>query len=182
MEKNILVLTASPRKGGNSDLMAEAFIKGATESGHSVTKFEIRNHKFNGCRACDTCWSKGTACSFNDGFTELAPLLEKADTIVFATPMYWFGFPSQLKAAIDKLYAYFVAACKIPLNISESILLICGELGEESFNGSIFTYKEIAKLMKWNDKGILIVPEVLDKGAITKTAALEKSEIMGRNI
>jgi multimeric flavodoxin WrbA len=41
MKKNILVLTASPRKGGNSDLMAEAFIKGASESGHSVTKFEI---------------------------------------------------------------------------------------------------------------------------------------------
>jgi multimeric flavodoxin WrbA len=57
--KNILVLTGSPRKNGNSEKMADAFIKSAQASGHKVTKFETRGKEINGCKACKTCWSKG---------------------------------------------------------------------------------------------------------------------------
>lgn len=183
MKKNILVLTGSPRKNGNSEMLADAFIEGALESGHSVVKFEAAQKKIYGCIACDTCWSKGTACSYRDGFTELEPMLEEADVIVFATPLYWSSMPAQLKAAVDKLYAYVVDACKHPLKIKESALLVCGECeGMQMFNGIIETYRGIAEYMKWEERGIIAVPEVHIKGDILKTDALEKAKKLGMSI
>lgn len=58
-KKNILVLTGSPRRNGNSDSMADAFIKGAQSAGHEVNIFETSSKDIGGCRACNTCWSKG---------------------------------------------------------------------------------------------------------------------------
>ena len=94
----------------------------ARAKGHTVTLFNATK-KVGGCKACDTCWSKGQACSFTDGFTDLEPLLEKADTVVFATPMYWFGFSAQIKAAIDRIYAYISPQTLRPPKISENALV-----------------------------------------------------------
>lgn len=183
MVKNVLVITGSPRENGNSDLMAEALIQSARESGHSVRKFEAAHKMINGCTACDTCWSTGTACTFKDGFTEMEPLLEAADVIVIASPLYWSSVPAQLKAVIDKLYAYVVSDCQKPLANKESAFLVCGELaGEQIFNGVIDMYKGIADYMKWADRGIITVPEVFAKGDILKTDALDRARDLGRSL
>lgn len=180
MSKNVLVITGSPRKDGNSEKMADAFIKGAQSKGHEVTKFNAAAKTIGGCRACDTCWSKGRACSFIDGFTELEPLLEHADVIVFATPLYWFGISAQLKAAIDRMYAFTMENSKKRLKIQEGVMLICGaDEGMEIFNGAIETYKSILDYMKWKNSGILAVPNVSAKGDIQNTDALQKAEQLG---
>ena len=125
MKKSILVLTGSPRIGGNSDLLADAFIKGANNAGHEVIKCEVGRKNIQGCKACDTCYSRGRPCSFDDDFNDIAPLIEKADVIVFVTPLYWFTFPAQLKAVIDKMYSFLIG--KRNQKIKESLLLVCGE-------------------------------------------------------
>jgi multimeric flavodoxin WrbA len=182
-KKNILVLTGSPRKNGNSDRMADAFIKGAQSVGHEVTKFETAWKEIGSCSACKTCWSKEKPCSFQDDFDELAPLLQAADVIVFSTPLYWFSFTAQIKAAIDKMYAYIGKNCKHPLKIKESLLMVCGaDEGMKVFDGIIATYREIAHYMKWEDKGVLAVPEVKEKGDIEATDALEKAEEYGKSL
>ncbi len=183
MSKEILVITGSPRRDGNSEMMANAFIKGAQSKGHNVTKFEAARKTIGGCRACGTCWSKGTACSFQDGFTELESLLESADTIVFASPLYLFGMSSQIKAPIDKLNAYDSENCSRPLKIKESVLLICGACeGMEIFTGVIATYKHMADYMKWENAGVLAIPQIYEKGDIGKTDALIQAEQMGSAI
>ncbi|SCM79143.1 NADPH-dependent FMN reductase [uncultured Sporomusa sp.] len=183
MIKNVLVITGSPRKNGNSELMANAFIKGALEKGHQVTAFDAATKTISGCRACDTCWSTGRACSFYDGFTELEPLLEQADAIVFVSPLYWFSLSAQIKAAIDKMYAYTMECCKTPLKIKESMLLTCGaDEGMEVFSGIIGTYKEIANYLKWQDSGIIAIPNVKDKGDILNTDALQRAEQLGKTL
>lgn len=181
MKKNILILTGSPRVGGNSDLLADAFIKGATKAGHDVIKCEVGNKNIMGCKACDTCYSKGKPCSFDDDFNSIAPLMEKADVIVFTTPLYWFTFPTQLKAVIDKMYSFIIGGKE--LKIKESMLLVCGEDNDESvFDGIVTTYKMIAQYQKWTDRGNLIVPGVLNKGDILSTKYLVLAENMGQNI
>lgn len=181
MSKNILVLTGSPRKGGNSDLLADAFIKGAKTAGHTVTKFEAGRKDIKGCTACDTCYSKGDACTLGDDFNELAPLMEKANMLVIATPMYWFTFPAQLKAALDKMYALLIGEREF--GIKESVLLVCAETEDEKdFDGIIKTYQLIANYLKWRDVGTLVIPKVNAKGDILKTDALEKAEKMGSHI
>lgn len=181
MKKSILVLTGSPRVRGNSDLLAEAFMKGATKAGHEVVTCEAGKKNIMGCKACDTCYSKGKPCSFDDDFNSIAPLMEKADVIVFITPLYWFTFSTQLKAAIDKMYSFIIGGRE--LKIKESMLLVCGEDDDESvFDGIINTYKQIACYQKWTDKGHLIVPGVLNKGDILSTEYLVVAEEMGHTI
>ena len=181
MGKNILVLTGSPRIGGNSDLMADAFIKGANEAGHEVVKSEIGRKNIMGCKACDTCYSMGKPCSFDDEFNSIVPLIEKADTIVFITPLYWFSFPTQLKAVIDKIYSFIIGKKK--LNIMESMLLVCGETDDESvFEGIISTYNQIASYQEWTNRGHLVVPGVLNKGDILATKYIALAEEMGYNL
>ena len=96
MSKRVFIVTGSPRAGGNSDQLAKAFAKGAQEAGHTVTTFDAGRSKIGPCRACDTCFSKGVACSFDDDFNKLAPLLEQADAIALVSPLYWYDISGQL--------------------------------------------------------------------------------------
>lgn len=173
MKKNILVITGSPRKNGNSNMLADAFIAGAEKAGHIVTKYEAAFTKISGCRACDTCWSKGTPCSFNDAFNEkFAPLLENADALIFCMPLYYYNFPASIQATIEKTYAYLSPRCPKPLKISESALLICGgEKGKEVYSGAVHTYEQICKGMNWKERGIIIAEGVYKKGEISKQIA-----------
>ncbi|MBH1941809.1 flavodoxin family protein [Mobilitalea sibirica] len=181
MSKNILVLTGSPRRGGNSDKLADAFIAGACLSGHKTIKYSTAEKNIKGCIDCKTCFSKGVACSVPDDFNELAPLLEQSDMLVLATPLYWYSFPVQLKAAIDKLYSFIIG--NRALKIKECVLLVCGgDKDEVQYEGIVKSYKLIADFLKWKDKGIIIAPEVYDKDDILKTDALMKAELLGKSI
>jgi len=178
MKKKILVLTGSPRNGGNSDLMADAFIKGACAAGHEVVKVKADEKNVRGCKACCACYSKGTACVFNDDFNEIAPHLDCADVVAVATPVYWYTFPAQLKAVIDKMYALYVG--KKSLSAKECVLMACAEENDkEAFEGMTRSWDMILKLLDWVEKGRLIVPGVNNVGDIKKTDALEKAEALG---
>ena len=180
--KNVLILTGSPRTGGNSDLMAEAFQKGAEAAGHKVVRYDTGRNEILPCRACDACFLKGKACVWDKRFSnELAPLFEEAYVIVLATPLYWYTFPAQLKAALDKLYALVVGERDI--SGKDAYLLICAEADDvQSFDGAVRSFELITDYAKWNDKGKLTVTSVCDKGDILKTDALEKAEKMGLSV
>lgn len=75
MSKKIVVITGSPRKNGNSAAMADAFIQAAEARGHAVTRFDAALKQVGGCRACETCFKTGKACSFDDDFNVLAPAI-----------------------------------------------------------------------------------------------------------
>ena len=179
MSKHILIVTGSPRKGGNTDKLADAFIAGARQAGHTTVTYTAAHKNIKGCIDCQTCFKKGTACSVPDDFHELAPLMEEADALVFATPMYWFSFPAKLKAAIDKIYAYLIA--KRSLKIRECALIVSGGVPDEApFEGIVASYKLIARFQNWQDSGVLIVPGLHDKEDVLKTDGLARAERLGR--
>lgn len=181
MAKNILVLTGSPRKNGNSDKLADAFISGAQQAGHTTIKFATAEKSIKGCIACQTCFSKGNACSIPDDFSELAPLVEQADMVVFACPLYWFTFPAQLKAAIDKFFSFLIG--KRPLKVTGSALLVVGG-GEELriYDGIVRSYHLMAEFLGWKDCGVIIVPGVQDTQDILNTDGLKRAEALGKSI
>lgn len=181
MSKNILVLTGSPRKGGNSDQLADAFIAGAERSGNTVTKYMTAFKSIKGCRACNLCYSKKNACVFDDDFNELAPLIEEAEVIVFAFPLYWFTFPMQIKAAIDKIYSIMVAGRK--LRIEQCALMICAEDDRECcFDGIVRTYELITEYLEWKDIGRITLTGVNHIGDVQKTDGLQHAEKLGESI
>lgn len=102
----IIVFNGSPRPQGNTAAMVEAFARGAGESGHEVTVVDVCRKKIAGCLACEYCHSKGNGkCIQQDDMQEIYPLLDEAEMIVLASPVYYHGFTGQLQCAINRIYA-----------------------------------------------------------------------------
>jgi multimeric flavodoxin WrbA len=184
MTKEILVLTGSPRKGGNSDQLADAFIRGASAVGHTTHKFVAAHKDIHGCRGCDMCWSSGTApCVIKDDFYELVPLIETCETIVFASPIYYWGFTAQLKTAWDRFYSYGKPEGKKRIAIRESALLISlGDTDDATYRHAEGTYRDIIDYVGWKDLGVVVAKGVNGKHDILKNEALGKAEAFGGSV
>lgn len=107
MKKKVLVLSASPRKGGNSDLLCDQFILGAKEAGNPSEKIFLRDKEINYCLACDTCQENGGDCERKDDMAEILDKMIEADVIVMATPVYFYTMNGQMKTLIDRTYARY---------------------------------------------------------------------------
>ena len=101
MNKKVLIISASPRKGGNSDLLCDQFILGAKEAGHNVEKIFLRDHKINYCLGCGVC-NNTHKCVQKDDMKALLDKMVEADVIVLATPVYFYTMDAQLKTFIDR--------------------------------------------------------------------------------
>ena len=101
MSKKVLILSSSPRKGGNSDLLCDEFMRGAKESGHDVEKIFIAQKKINYCMGCGVCNST-SKCVQHDDMAEILDKMVSADAIVLATPIYFYSMDGQLKTLIDR--------------------------------------------------------------------------------
>lgn len=180
MKKNVVVITSSPRKGGNTDMLADAFMQGAKAVGHEVAKFDAAADPIQPCRACDACYSKGQACVFEDGFNRLAPLLEKADVIVFSSPIWWFSFCGQMKMVIDKLYAFSGNSVK-KLKGAAYLLMCAGDPSPDIFTAAKHEYENSIPYLGLTDGGQLLVPGVYAPGDVKATDALSRAEQLGRS-
>lgn len=105
-KKKVLVFCGSPRKKGNSTLLAKEVVNGLKEGGAGVESFYLHEMDIKPCRACDACRKKGQKkCVFKDDMAPLYAKLPEADGIVIATPVYWFSVPAQTKLFMDRWYA-----------------------------------------------------------------------------
>lgn len=100
--KKVFAIVSSPRKGGNSELLVDEFIKGAQEAGHAVEKVCLREKKIAPCLACGACLRNGGTCVQKDDMAEVLSRLIDADVIVLSTPVYYYSVCAQLKAMIDR--------------------------------------------------------------------------------
>ncbi|MCI8436343.1 flavodoxin family protein [Oscillospiraceae bacterium 44-5] len=168
MSKNIVVITGSPRKNGNSFAMTDAFIQAAQAKGHTVTRFDAAMMKIGGCRACETCYKTGKACSFDDDFNTIAPAILEADAVVFTMPVYWYSIPAQIKGVIDRLFAFVVGGKDIA-GKECAMIVCCEEEAMDVMDGVRIPLERSAALMKWKMVGEVLVPGVLNTGDIEKT-------------
>lgn len=104
-KKNVLVLMSAGTRRGNTDQLTDAYIKGAEEKGHTVTKVYLGSIKIEGCRGCGVCQRKSHQCAIKDGMQDLYPLFTECDTIVMASPLYFWTITARLKSFIERLYA-----------------------------------------------------------------------------
>lgn len=175
----IVVLTGSPRRNGNTNHLAGQFIKGAEDAGHEVYRFDCAQHKVSGCIACNACGMDGD-CILKDDFVELRPHLLNADMVVFATPMYYFGFSSQLKAVIDRFYAI---NGKIKGAPKQSVLLMAyANTAPEEAEPMVSHYHTLLHYLGWKDRGIVVAPGMWPAGAVNGTEYSRKAYELGRKL
>lgn len=103
--KYVVGLSGSPRKGANTDRVVKEILKGAREAGARTKFIRTADLKISGCVACYACKKKGK-CAINDDMQALYKTLARADAWVLGTPVYWFTMSAQLKAPIDRLFAF----------------------------------------------------------------------------
>ena len=100
--KKVLIIAGSPRKNGNSDMLARQFAKGAEESGHQVEIIYLRDLKINYCQGCLVCLKKGE-CFQKDDANSLLPKMMEADVVCFSCPVYYYSVSGQMKTFIDRM-------------------------------------------------------------------------------
>ena len=176
--KKVLIISASPRKGGNSDLLCDQFLKGAQEAGHQVEKIRLSDYKINYCQGCGACYTSHQCFQKDD----MKPLLEKmieADVIVLSTPVYFYSMNGQLKTFIDRcvprytdisdkeFYYIVTAADTIQKNIARTLGALRG-FAEDCLEGS-------------KEKGIIYGLGAWHKGEIKDTPAFAQAYKAGKN-
>ena len=173
----IVVLKGSPRTNGNSNMLAEAFIKGAKESGHEIVEFDCAKHKIGGCMACESCGMAGP-CVQKDDFEIIRPHLINCDTILFATPIYYFGVSGQLKNVIDRFYAIH------GLMGTKRVLLFAtmGNPNTVVAEPSIKMYQLMCRYLGWKDCGKIIANGISARGAIKTSKFMKQAYELGKNL
>lgn len=106
MTKKVLVVLGSPRKKGNSAVLAEQIAKGAKSAKAKVETIFLQGKTIAPCKACYACQKKNSkGCSIQDDMQELYPKLIEADAWVIASPVYWFTLSAQTKLFMDRCFA-----------------------------------------------------------------------------
>lgn len=111
MSKNIVIISSTPRKNGNSEILAEAFEKGAKENGCNTKIIRLRELQLNFCKGCFYC-QNNNKCIINDSVNNLLSDIQNADILVFATPIYYYEMTGQLKTFLDRLNPLYPRANK----------------------------------------------------------------------
>ncbi len=176
--RKIVVLKASARENGNSNTLAAAFAEEAKKAGASITEYDVANMKIGGCRSCYGCMTKGV-CVFHDDFEKVAEELCDADSIVIASPVYWYTFPAQIKAVIDRWFSLY-AAGKDFSGKKAALLSCCEEEAEETFDGIRFSFEKTMALMRAEIVGEVLIPKVYDVGEIKNTNGEEQARELAR--
>lgn len=178
MAKKIVVLSSSPRKGGNSELLCDQFIRGATEAENQVEKIFICDKTINYCTACDACQANGGRCVQKDDMAEILHKMISADVIVMATPVYFYTMNAQMKTLIDRTYARYTTISNKEMYFIMTAAVGNKELLErtlESFRG--FT----ACLTGAKEMGVIYGTGAWNKGDIKKSPAMGQAYEMGKN-
>ena len=174
----ILVLTGSPRKGGNSSTLADNFIKGAEESGHHVERFDAAFKNVHPCIACNACGMNGE-CVFKDDFEFVRKHIVDADVVVFATPMYYFGFSAQLKTVIDRFYAI---NGQIHRPKKAALLMTYANTAASEAEPIKKHYETLLNYLGWQDVGQVIASGIWPVGAVNNTDYPQQAYELGKNL
>ncbi len=177
--KNVLIINSTYRKGGNSEILAEQFRKGAEQSGNVVNTINLRSIKLNFCIGCLSCQKTGK-CVFADSINELLPQVQNADVLVFATPVYFYSMSGQLKTFLDRLNPLYVQDNKFK---EVYLLATSADTEKSAMDGTI------KGIQGWIDcfdgvklKGVIYGVGAEEKGAVQKTVAFNEAYEIGKNV
>ena len=133
MSKTVLVLSTSPRKGGNSDALADAFVRGAQEAGNQVEKITLYDKTIGFCKGCLSCQNT-QRCIIRDDADAITQKMLTADVIAFTTPIYYYGMCGQMKTLLDRANPLFPAAYQFR---DIYLLAAAAEADEHTVDGAV---------------------------------------------
>lgn len=177
--KKVLILSGSPRKGGNSDLLCDEFMRGALDAGNEVEKIRIAEKKIGYCSACYYCQKSGGVCAKKDDMAEVLQKMIDADVIVLSSPVYFYSIDAQLKAVIDRTVARWTEV----KDKEFYYIVTCADEERESQERTIECFRGYADCVAGAvEKGIIYGTGVYKPGEIKDSPAFKEAYMMGLTV
>jgi multimeric flavodoxin WrbA len=176
MSKNILIISASPRKNANSDILCDEFLRGAADAGHRAEKIRLAEQDINYCTGCCSCINKPGRCVQKDGMNAILERILEADVLVLASPVYFRSFNGQMKTFMDRVCPIY------PLIHDKDVYFIAAAAGGNFPVESTFTtYRVFTDCLDVTEKGTVAVTGLWNAGGAKDTPASRKAYELGRN-
>jgi len=176
MAKNILILSSSPRKGGNSDALCGEFAKGALEASATVETIRVADKKIKYCTACYACRDSGK-CVQKDDMSGILDKMVGADAIVLATPVYFYSMCAQMKALIDRTVPRYTE-----LSGKEFYFILTAADGKKaSLERTVEALRGFTSCLDGSkEMGIIYGTSAWEIGDIAGSPAIKKAYAMGK--
>ena len=177
--KKVLILSGSPRKNGNSDILCDEFMRGALESGNQVEKIRVSEKKIDFCSGCYYCQKSGGICAKKDDMAEVLQKIIDADVLVLASPVYFYSIDAQLKSLIDRTVARWTEV----KDKEFYYIVTSADVEKESQERTIECFRGYADCVDGAiEKGIIYGTGVYEKGEVKGTRYMKEAYEMGKSI
>ncbi len=178
MSKKVLILSGSPRKGGNSDLLCDEFMRGAKEAGHQVEKIRVQEKKIACCIACYACRNTGV-CAIKDDMAEIIQKMIDCDVMVLASPVYFYSVDAQLKAVIDRSVCRWTEV----KNKEMYYIMTAADAEKTSMETTLACFRGYADCVEGVvEKGVIYGTGVYEAGEVKEKAVMQEAYQMGKNV
>ncbi|MDV8115892.1 flavodoxin family protein [Bacillus sp. BAU-SS-2023] len=178
MSKNVLVLSGSPRKSGNSDLLCNQLVLGAKEVGNKVEKIFLSEKKIGYCRGCYACESSGR-CVQKDDMEDILEKIVNSDVIVMASPVYFYTIDAQIKTLIDRTVARYTE-----INNKEFYFIVTAAVNNKKLlERTIECFRGFIDCLEGaEEKGVIYGTGAWQKGDIKNKKEMKEAYDMGKTI
>lgn len=175
----VVVLQGSVRKGGNTGLLVQSFVRGAGEN-NVVEVISVADYKISPCIGCNSCFDRsGHECFQGDDMQYVYDKLKQADMLVVASPVYFYGITAQLKAVIDRLHT----PMRNDFHIKKLGLILVGAATlDELFDSIIAQYQLVLNYFKLEDAGRVLVRGAKEKGDVNDTDGIKQAYELGLSL
>jgi multimeric flavodoxin WrbA len=185
MNSKILIVLGSPRKKGNSATLAAKLAEGAIAHGADVETIYLNGLDIKPCQGCEKCQQESfVGCAIEDEMAPIYSKLREADSIVVATPIYWFNISAQTKIFIDRLFAVGVGQKNIFKGKRFAIILSFAD-PDPFVSGAVNalrSFQDICRYLGANIEG-MVYGSACDAGEIAeKQDVMEKAAILGKHL
>lgn len=149
----IAVLEGSPNKHGSSNMLADAFIRGAEENGNTVTVIDAAHANVHPCDGCTACGYEGP-CVIKDDMERIRREILDADLIVFVTPLYYYGMTAQLKTVVDRFCAFNSSLHR--KHLKSALLTVAWNSDDWTFEALQSHYRTLVRYLNLEDQGMVL--------------------------
>lgn len=174
MSKHVLILSSSPRAAGNSEALCTALAHGVRSVGNTATILDVAKLHIAPCDGCEYCYRHSNQCVYQDDMELVWDHMDRADVLIFASPIYFYNFSAQLMLVIDRLYSRYQA-----MHPRECALLLTCADGKSSLRAAKLCYQQIANSCKLINRGIIAATNVWEQGDIAQNPALDEAFHLG---
>lgn len=176
--KRVLIISGSPRINGNTNTLCEEIERGCIDSGNHVDFVILAKCRINYCLACDYCMRNDHVCVQNDDMKDIIELFKRADVLVLATPVYFYGISAQMKAFIDRMYPIWQTLGK-----KDVYYVVSAGLGLDIINRSLSDLDGFVEhLEEYEIKGRLYATNVMERGMVKGTSLISEAYNLGKNM